>query len=78
MRRLPTVGICLVTIVMGLMGLYEVTAKSPHLMNEPLPGWQKTQRVEQTTPWDPPTGILPVDKLLHEGEEALRYYGFIG
>lgn len=78
MRRLPIAGICLLTVIMGLMGLYEMTAKSPMLMNEPLPGWSKTQRVERTTPWNPPTGILPVDKFLHEGEEALRYYGFIG
>ena len=78
MRRLPIAGICLMTIVFGLMSLYEITAKSPWLFHETLPGWQKTQRVERSTPWNPPTGIFPLDKVLHEGEEALRFYGLFG
>ena len=78
MRRLHTVSICLITITLGLLGLYEFTAKSPQLFGEALPGWQETQQVERLTPWEPPTGIHPLDKLLHEGEEALRYYGFMG
>jgi len=59
--------------VLGL-GMYEVTAKSPTLLGEPLPGWRATVHAERTTQWNPPTGFLPLDKLLHEGEEALRYY----
>jgi hypothetical protein len=56
------------------LGLYEMTAKSPTLLGEPLPGWWATERAEKTTRWDPPTGFLPLDKLLHEGEEAVRFY----
>ncbi len=78
MRRLSTTIICLLTVCSGLLGLYEITAKSHRLLAEPLPGWQKTQRVEKSTQWNQPTGFLPVDKLLHESEEALRYYGFFG
>ena len=75
MRRLNTVSICLVTVTMALMGLYELTAKSPLLMGYPLPGWYETQQVERSTPWNPTTGLLFLDQFLHEGEEALRYYG---
>ena len=78
MRRMSTAGICLITVLTGLLGLYEITAKSHRLLNDPLPGWQKTQRVERSTQWNPPTGIFPLDKFLHEGEEALRYYGIVG
>jgi len=78
MNRLQIVGICLGTVCLGLLGLYEFTAKSPQLLGHALPGWQETQQVENHTQWKPPTGILPLDKLLHEGEEALRFYGFFG
>ncbi len=77
MRRLSTIGICLIAITVGLLGLYELMAKSPRLIGEPLPGWTETQQVEMKTPWNPSTGIFPLDKLLHEGEEALRFYGFL-
>ena len=56
------------------LGLYEMTAKSPCLLDKPLPGWWATDRAERTTRWNPPTGFLPLDKLLHEGEEAFRFY----
>jgi len=59
-------GICLVA--------YEFTAKSPALLGDPLPGWWATERAERTTRWNPPTGLLPLDKLLHESEEAFRFY----
>ena len=56
------------------LGFYEMTAKSPTLLGRPLPGWRATVRVEKVTRWNPPTGILPLDKFLHEGEEACRFY----
>ncbi|MCP4290351.1 MAG: hypothetical protein GY780_00775 [bacterium] len=78
MRRLPTSIICLMVVLSGLLGLYEITAKSEKMLGNPLPGWQRTRHVENHTPWNPPTGFFPLDKLLHESEEALRYYGFFG
>ena len=73
-NRPARVGLMLAYVgVLGL-GMYEVTAKSPTLLGEPLPGWRATVQAERTTQWNPPTGFLPLDKLLHEGEEALRYY----
>ncbi len=59
------------------LGFYEMTAKSPYLLDKPLPGWWATDRAERTTRWNPPTGFLPLDKLLHEGEEAIRFYGLL-
>lgn len=58
-------------------GFYELTAKSPGFLDSPLPAWWATDRAEHMTRWNPPTGLLPVDKLLHEGEEAARFYGIL-
>jgi len=75
MHRLNTIGICVITVTVALFALYELTAKSPKLIGEPLPGWYETQQVEKHTPWHSVTGILPLDKIIHEGHEALGYYG---
>ncbi len=77
MRRLNTASICIMTVTVGLLALYELTAKSPALIGQPLPGWYETQVVEKHTPWNPATGIPFLDRLLHEGEEALRFYGLV-
>lgn len=77
MRRLAGMAIYLIWLITAALGHYELTAKSPLLLGRPLPGWPKTLQVERMTRWDPPTGILPVDKLLHEGEEAARFYGLL-
>lgn len=60
--------------LLAALAIYEVTAKSPRLTGFPLPGWWAAERAERATRWQPPTGILPFDKLLHEGEEAVRFY----
>ena len=78
MNRLHISGICLFTVLFALFLMYEVTAKSPQLIGQALPGWLETQQVEGATHWKPFTGIQPLDRLLHEGEEALRFYGFMG
>lgn len=77
MRRLAGTGFYLVWLLVAALGHYELTAKSPRVLGRPLPGWPETLQVERRTRWNPPTGILPVDKLLHEGEEAARYYGLL-
>ena len=77
MKRLVGAGIYLIMMTTAALGLYELTAKSPLWLGTALPGWQETRRVERTTRWDPPTGIYPLDKLLHEGQEAARYYGLL-
>lgn len=57
------------------LGAYETTAKAPDWLGRHLPGRHACRRAEQSTAWQPPTGIHAVDKLLHEAEEALRFYG---
>ena len=73
-NRLTHLGLMAAYVAVLGLGMYEVTAKSPTLLGGPLPGWRATVQAERTTRWNPPTGFLPLDKLLHEGEEALRYY----
>lgn len=75
MRRILSLGAYLGAVALFALTFYEVTAKSPQLIGQPLPGWQACLRAEQTTGWDPRTGIQPLDRLLHEGEEALSFYG---
>ena len=74
LKRPALLGLMVPYVAALGLGLYEVTAKSPALLGEPLPGWRATVAAERSTRGNPPTGILPLDKLLHEGEEALRFY----
>ena len=78
MRRLTLLSLCLAYYGVVALGFYEITAKSPQLLGAPLPGWNITCRVEKATPWRPATGILPVDKIIHETREACLYYGMLG
>ena len=78
MRRLAFTGLFLAYSGFIALGFYEITAKSPTLLGTPLPGWGTTCRVEQSTPWEPPTGILALDKILHETQEAYLFYGLLG
>lgn len=77
MKRLATAGITALYVACVALGIYEMTAKSPTLLGTRLPGWWATERAEHTTRWNPPTGILPLDKVLHEGEEAVRFYAVL-
>jgi len=56
------------------LGFYELTAKSPPWLLGDLPGRAAAERAERAVRWERPTGILPVDKLLHEGREAVVFY----
>ncbi len=69
----------LILAILGAVALggYELTAKSPRLLGQPLPGWYRTLRVERLVPWRQPTRIYPLDKVLHEGREASLYYGMM-
>ncbi len=74
MNRFALAGIALLYLIVIALGIYEITAKSPSILGTRLPGWWATDKAEHSTRWNPPTGILPVDKLLHESEEAVRFY----
>ena len=77
MNRLATAGFALLYSSCLALGIYEMTAKSPSILGTRLPGWWATDKAERSTRWNPPTGVLPVDKLLHEGEEAVRFYAML-
>jgi hypothetical protein len=77
LKKLTSLGTYLLFLTVLALGSYELTAKSPTWLGQPLPGWQASLLAENSTRWQQPTGILPVDKLLHEGEEAARFYGFL-
>ncbi len=74
MIRMRTAGLVAATWLVAGLGFYELTAKSPGLTGIALPGWWATARAEKVVRWQPPTGILPLDKLLHEGQEAACFY----
>ena len=77
MKYLTSIGIYLFLMAFTALGFYELTAKSTTWLGQPLPGWRESRQVERSTRWDPPTGILPLDKLLHESQEACRFYGLL-
>lgn len=74
MDRCRTLLILVLAWLIAGLGIYELTAKAPPRLRPGLPGAWAADRAEHATRWRPPTGILPVDKLLHEGEEAARFY----
>ena len=75
MRRFLLMGAYLAWICTSALGAYELTAKSPRWLGRHLPGREACRRAELTTAWNPPTGVTPLDRILHEVEEAARYYG---
>ncbi|HPF71397.1 MAG TPA: hypothetical protein PLQ13_12050 [Candidatus Krumholzibacteria bacterium] len=77
MRRFLAAGLWLAWCCACALGQYELTAHAPVSVARLLPGGEACRRAERLTRWNPRTGLLPVDKLLHEGEEALRFYGVL-
>lgn len=72
--RCRTAGLLALTWILCGLLFYELTAKTPHLTGMDPPGRWAANLAERTTAWQPPTGVHPLDKLLHEGEEAARFY----
>lgn len=77
MRRFLAAGAWAAFVATAALGFYEWTAKSPVILGAPLPGWSACRAAEQATRWERPTGLFLVDKTIHEGEEALRFYGLL-
>lgn len=53
---------------------YELVAKSPRTPLGPLPGFRTAAYVDRIVPYRAHTGIVPVDRLLHECHEAALFY----
>jgi len=64
----------LLWVAVVALGQYEVVAKSPQLMDEPLPGWVDANRAERSVAYRRWTGLPLMDHLIHEGLEARIYY----
>ena len=64
-------------LVIVALGLYETTAKAPELLGLDLPLSRTGVRAEHDTAWQAHTGVLPLDRLLHESEEAVRFYSYL-
>ncbi|MBC8425079.1 hypothetical protein H8E07_13230 [bacterium] len=76
MRGLQKMLFILATSAATGLVSYEVVSKSDAWLGDPLPGWHEAQKVERWTPFVAWTGSLPVDRVLHEGQEAAAYYAY--
>jgi hypothetical protein len=74
MRRVVTFlcGLSWLALV-GLAG-YEVVEKVSSSPLGPLPGHDLAQRADRQVRFRGATGLLALDRVLHEGEEACVYY----
>jgi len=61
---------------LGLVSLlgYELVQKSPDTPLGPLPGHELARRAERDVRFRAATGLRPLDRVLHEGQEAAVYY----
>lgn len=74
MRALQFCGLTIaITLVAGFLN-YEVTARSDLLLGVALPGWWEAQRADHAIAYRDHTGFRPLDRLLHEGAEAIVFY----
>jgi len=74
LRALPLIGLSTaIALTTGLVH-YEITARSDRLLGIILPGWWEAQLADRAVAYRDLTGIRPLDRLLHEGAEALVFY----
>jgi hypothetical protein len=74
MRRLRQIVIVLSWLALVALSGYELVQKSPASPLGPLPGYEIARRADRTVRWRSATGIAPLDRLLHESQEACLYY----
>jgi len=74
MRRLSALLAALAWLgLVSLLG-YELVQKSPGTPLGPLPGHEVARRADLEVRFRASTGLVPLDRLLHEGQEATNYY----
>ena len=73
--RIPRLLVSYLTLMafVGLIG-YEVSAKLPGPEIQGLAGCRVARMAEQHTPWRELSGVMPIDRVAHEFEEAARFY----
>lgn len=74
MRRMSAFAASLLWLVLVLLVGYELVQKSPQTPLGPLPGHEEARRADRQVHWRASTGIMPIDRMLHEGQEACAYY----
>jgi len=74
MLRLRTWTVLLFGLAAVGLGSYEIVQKSPTTPLGPLPGYALAAHADRAVRWRSPTGLVPVDVLLHESQEAFLYY----
>lgn len=74
MRSLSIIGLSTAMTLAAGLAHYEVTARSDRLLGIALPGWWEAQLADHAVAYRDLTGIRPLDRLLHEGAEALVFY----
>lgn len=74
MRRLLTLLAALAWVTLVCLVGYELVEKSPSTPLGPLPGYEQARRADRLVRFRATTGIGTVDRLLHEGQEAVVYY----
>ncbi len=77
MRRLLHTGLYLLFLALVCQAQYEVTEHLHRSWGFCLPGWEGAVYAERITLWRPRTGLPPIDRLIHEGTEAGRYYRWL-
>jgi hypothetical protein len=53
---------------------YELVQKAPQTALGQLPGSSVADRADRRVKYEATTGLVPLDRLLHEGREAWRFY----
>ena len=64
-------------VAAGAVLNYELVAKAPLLLGGEAPGGWAARRAERSVRYRRLTGFPPLDHLLHEGDEAARYYAVL-
>ncbi len=74
MHRLRNLGLLLCWLAFVALLHYELAHKAPSTALGPLPSSAAAARADKAVRFRAHTGVAPIDRLLHEGQEALVYY----
>jgi hypothetical protein len=77
MRRLLSTGLYICFLALTLQTQYEVAEHAHQRWGVRWPGWEGAAYAERVTLWHPSTGVLLLDRLIHEGTEAGVYYRWL-
>jgi len=73
-RRLLGAALLTAWAAAAAVAHYEIASHSCDPWGRPWPGGTEAARADLVTPWSRVTGVLPIDRVLHEGREAVVFY----